>query len=103
MLRTALLALLAEGESHGYDLAPRLSEFGLAPDMPALYRTLRSMDRSGDVRSEWTASSRGPARRVYRLTDEGKRRLERALDGVEEHRVSIERLLRHSRPAVASG
>lgn len=103
MLRTALLVLLSEGESHGYDLAPRLAEFGLAPDMAALYRTLRSMDRGGELRSEWSTSAKGPARRIYGVTEEGRRRLQRALDGMEAHSVMIERLLLHSRPPTASG
>jgi len=103
MLRTALLALLAERESHGYDLAARLSEFGLAPDMAGLYRTLRSMDRRGELRSEWSTSSKGPARRIYGLTEEGRCRLQRALEGMEAHSVTVERLLLHSRPAAPSG
>jgi PadR family transcriptional regulator PadR len=103
MLRTALLMLLSEGESHGYDLAPRLAEFGLAPDTAAIYRTLRSMDRGGEVRSEWNTSSRGPARRVYCLTDEGRRRLRGALAGMEAHSATIERLLSHSQRRSPSG
>jgi len=87
------LVLLAERESHGYDLAPRLAELGLTPDRAALYRTLRAMDRRGELRSAWDASSRGPARRVYGLTDEGRRLLRRALDGMEAHCVTIDRLL----------
>lgn len=103
VLRTALLVLLAERDSHGYDLAPRLAELGLAPDMAALYRTLRSMDHRGELRSAWDASSHGPARRVYALTEEGRRRLQRALDGIEAHSLTIERLLARSRRHSASG
>jgi len=98
------LVLLAERESHGYDLAPRLAELGLAPDKGALYRTLRSMDHGGELRSAWDASSsHGPARRVYGLTEEGRRRLQRALDGMEAHCVTIERLLLRSHRRAASG
>ncbi|MFP5317794.1 MAG: PadR family transcriptional regulator [Acidimicrobiia bacterium] len=97
-LRTALLVLLSDRESHGYDLALRLAPFGIEPDMAGLYRTLRSMDRAGDLRSEWSTSSKGPARRVYGLTEEGRRRLQRALDGMEAHHETVERLLSHTRP-----
>jgi DNA-binding PadR family transcriptional regulator len=97
VLRTALLVLLAEREGHGYDLAPRLAELGLVPDKAALYRTLRAMDGLGELRSAWNASSHGPARRVYGLTEEGRRRLQRALDGMEAHSMTIERLLQRSR------
>ena len=103
VVRTALLVLLAERDSHGYDLAARLAEFGLAPDMAALYRTLRSMDRCGEVRSAWVAASHGPARRVYALTEEGRRRLQGALDRIEAHRLTIDRLLFRSRRRTTSG
>lgn len=97
MLRTALLVLLSERESHGYDLAPRLAELGISPDKGALYRTLRSMDRLGEVRSEWGVSSRGPARRVYSLTEDGRRLLVSAVEGMERHRVTISGLLHRCR------
>ncbi|MGH9153610.1 MAG: PadR family transcriptional regulator [Acidimicrobiales bacterium] len=103
VLRTAVLVLLAERESHGYDLAPRLAELGLAPDMAALYRTLRSMDHRGELYSAWNASSRGPARRVYRLSEEGRRLLQRALDGMEAHSLTIDRLLVRSRRLGGAG
>ncbi|MDQ3980396.1 MAG: PadR family transcriptional regulator [Actinomycetota bacterium] len=102
VLRTALLVLLAERESHGYDLASRLAELGLAPDTAALYRMLRSMDHRGELCSAWDASSHGPARRVYALTDEGRGRLQRALDGIEAHSLTIDRLLRRSRRRAGS-
>lgn len=96
VLRTALLVLLAERDSHGYDLAPRLSELGVAADMGSLYRTLRSLDRQGDVRSAWDTSSQGPARRIYALTADGRRLLGQALVGLEEHSLTVARLLRRS-------
>jgi DNA-binding PadR family transcriptional regulator len=97
VLRTALLALLAEGESHGYDLVPRLGALGLTPDTGGVYRTLRSMDRRGELCSTWDTSSLGPPRRVYRLTDEGRHLLHRAVAGMEEQNDTIDRLLAHCR------
>ena len=101
-LRTALMVLLAEGDSHGYELAPRLAELGVEADTAALYRTLRSMDHNGDVRSAWDTSTRGPARRVYALTAEGRRLLANALAGMEEHSLTITRLLRHAQACTAA-
>jgi DNA-binding PadR family transcriptional regulator len=73
-LRSTLLELLADHESHGYELAERLSRLGIDTGLTSLYRTLRLMDRAGEVRSEWAVSS-GPARRVYSPTDAGLARL----------------------------
>jgi PadR family transcriptional regulator PadR len=97
VLRTALLVLLAEGDSHGYGLARRLAEVGVARDLPAVYRTLRLMDHRGELRSAWDASSsRGPVRRIYGLTDAGRSLLQRELAGIEEHSVTLARLLTRS-------
>jgi len=72
-LRPALLLLLGEGTSHGYELLEQLTELGLdRPDPGRVYRSLRAMDEDGLVRSEWTPSTTGPARRTYALTSEGR-------------------------------
>ena len=102
VLHTALLVLLAERDSHGYDLAPRLGEFGLAPDTAAVYRMLRAMEHRGELRSAWDASEHGPARRVYGLTQEGRRRLRRAVEGMEAQSLTLDRLLLRSRRTLAS-
>jgi DNA-binding PadR family transcriptional regulator len=47
------------------------------PDASGLYRLLRGLESAGSVRSSWTSSGRGPARRVYELTDSGRDALER--------------------------
>ena len=100
LLPTALLVLLAEQESHGYDLALRLCDLGLASDLPAIYRSLRSMDRRGLVRSDWDTSPRGPARRVYGLTDEGWELLSSSVAAMEEAWLNMSRLLSRSRRVV---
>ncbi|MBA2773721.1 MAG: helix-turn-helix transcriptional regulator [Nocardioidaceae bacterium] len=71
-LRPCLLLLLAEGTSHGYELLEQVAALGLGRADPGrVYRCLRAMDEDGLVRSEWTPSVSGPARRTYALTDEG--------------------------------
>ncbi|MDQ3714966.1 MAG: PadR family transcriptional regulator [Actinomycetota bacterium] len=72
-LRPCLLLLVAEGTSHGYDLLDGVRALGLGRvDPGGLYRCLRAMDEEGLVRSNWEPSSRGPARRTYILTEEGR-------------------------------
>jgi PadR family transcriptional regulator, regulatory protein PadR len=49
-----------------------VTTFGLERTDPGgLYRTLRAMEQEGLVDSKWEESEAGPARRRYRLTDEG--------------------------------
>ena len=71
-LRASLLLLIAESPAHGYDLLEQIGELGLRNvDPGGLYRALRVMEQDGLVASWWEHSSAGPARRSYRLTDEG--------------------------------
>jgi len=71
-LRASLLLLIGETPAHGYDLLEQIAELGLRTvDPGGLYRALRVMEQDGLVASWWEHSSAGPARRSYRLTDEG--------------------------------
>ncbi|MGH7425598.1 MAG: helix-turn-helix transcriptional regulator [Candidatus Methylomirabilales bacterium] len=72
-LRPCVLLLLKEGATYGYDLLEQLREFGFHRGDPGfLYRTLRSMQTEGLVRSWWQVSDLGPPRRTYEPTEEGE-------------------------------
>ncbi len=70
----SILLLLAEGPSHGYQLAEELE--GLAGegrvDFGNLYRLLRSLEGDGLVTSSWGDVAPGPLKRTYDLTEEGR-------------------------------
>lgn len=73
-----LFLLQQKGQSYGYDLAGDLNNHSLTDaeiERAALYRTLRQLEASGHVVSEWDTSQPGPARRLYRLTDSGRQHL----------------------------
>ena len=69
-----LLLLLKERSSHGYELMERLLDFGFNEciDPGAVYRNLRRMEEEGLIISEWDTEGKGPAKRLYKLTDEGE-------------------------------
>ncbi len=73
-----LLLALAHGPGHGAALLARMHE--LLPlsgvDTGAVYRTLNSLEEDGQTVGEWDTSGRGPARKVYRLTQTGWARLD---------------------------
>lgn len=76
-VRCCLLLLIAEAPSHGYDLAERLSDLGLADvDSAAVYRALRALDDDGLLECWWEESGAGPVRRRYRISDAGVSSLE---------------------------
>ena len=74
----ALLLLLSERPAHGYELVEALERLtsGERVHMGNLYRVLRTLEREGLVASRWDADAPGAAKRVYELTDEGRRLLE---------------------------
>ena len=74
----AILAVLAEGPLHGYEIAKRIEEqtggilrFNLASLYPMLYR----LERRGWVRANWQTTRSGRRRRRYVLTAAGRRQL----------------------------
>lgn len=102
-LRSSLLLLLiAEAPRHGYELMERLAGLGFDRDPGGLYRSLRSMEREGLVRSEWELSESGPGRRRYHITALGNRRLEFDAGLLEQTRLVVELYLKRFRTLQAS-
>ena len=91
----ALLLLLTEGPSHGYELAEGLE--GLLDegrvDFGNLYRLLRSLEQEGLVRSWWGEASPGPLKRTYELTPEGRSLLDTWVDSLRRGQERISAFL----------
>lgn len=86
-VRPCLLLLLAEAPAHGYELMERLRPFGFEVNDPAtVYKTLRQMAAQGLLTSDWELSDRGPARRVYTITADGRDLLQAWAQTLEENR-----------------
>lgn len=72
-----VLALLAEGEAHGYELQRQVHDRGFRfwtnIQRSSIYGALKRLEREGLVRSELREGG-GPARKVYRLTEDGEER-----------------------------
>lgn len=91
----AVLLLLAEGPSHGYELADALEELleeGRV-DFGNLYRLLRSLEGEGLVTSSWSEEAPGPLKRIYELTGEGAALLGAWAASLQSGQVRIARVL----------
>lgn len=82
-IQHAVLALLAEGPSHGYELRAEFQE-SVGPqwgelNIGHLYQVLERLVRDGLVRRAAVSQSDRPDKNVYRLTDAGRDELERWL------------------------
>ena len=93
-LQPRILLLLAQKPAHGYELMERLEEAdGPTADPGLLYRTLRQFEDEGLVQSAWDTEGRGPARRVYEITDEGQEHLHAWAINIRRTRERLERFL----------
>jgi PadR family transcriptional regulator len=94
-IEPALLLLLAERPTHGYELVEPVSELipGERIDMGNLYRVLRALEEDGLVRSEWDAAEPGPAKRRYELTPQGRELLRAWVKALQQTRQVVTRFL----------
>lgn len=73
VLDLLVLAALTGGESYGYEIAKRLGEAGLGQIKGGtLYPVLNRLEEAGLLDAEFRAADRGPGRRYYKLTAEGR-------------------------------
>lgn len=82
MLKYALLALIAREPRHGYDLKSAFEEAmgGTWPlNIGQIYTTLSRLERDGLVESTVVEQDVRPNRKVYRITQEGEKELDRWL------------------------
>lgn len=95
-----LLAVLADGPSHGYSVIEALRvRSGEAFDLPegTVYPVLHRLARAGLTQSEWTELS-GRRRRTYRLTDAGRAALVHERSQWQEFSDAIAAVLKGVQP-----
>ena len=92
----ALLLVLRDVETHGYDLADAVEQ--LDPDervdLGNLYRLLRALEQEGIVESTWRDDLPGRAKRTYRLTKEGRRVLDAWAEALRDTQQTLKGFLR---------
>jgi PadR family transcriptional regulator, regulatory protein PadR len=74
-IQPLVLLALKEGESYGYELIEKISKFRFhnsPPDVGAIYKNLRNMEKEGWVKSKWDTKGAGPAKRIYRIMPQGE-------------------------------
>ena len=94
----ALLALLARADQplYGYQLSKILelvTEAPLPMKQGTLYPVLRSLEREGLLESSLEPSESGPARRYYRVTEQGNEVLTMLEDAWQDTKNFVDRVL----------
>ena len=95
-LRALALGVLEEGPAHGYAVARRIEASGpgtLKAGEGLLYPALHALEADGYVSARWEPQPGKPDRKVYSLTDEGRRELARKREGWRTFRASVDAAL----------
>ncbi|MBD3375373.1 PadR family transcriptional regulator [candidate division KSB1 bacterium] len=95
-IEPSILYLLWQEKKHGYELMTQIPELGFihgSPDPGAIYRTLRHLEESGLVLSEWDTTGPGPAKRIYSLTELGRDHLQLWSESLRQRRNALDAFL----------
>jgi PadR family transcriptional regulator len=82
------------GPLHGYGIARRIEQISgdlLTVNQGTLYPVLLKLEQEGSVASEWGASENNRKARFYRLTRDGRKRLQAETRGWEQTAAIIGR------------
>jgi PadR family transcriptional regulator PadR len=81
VLELAVLAVIARGETYGYEILSTLEDAGFdGVGDASVYGTLRRLERAGQLTSRLAASDGGPARKYYAMTPDGAAQLQAGTD-----------------------
>ncbi len=75
---TLILSALNCGPAHGYEIVRKVNELSngiFEWQEGTIYPALHKLEAKEFIRGQWVEASNGKMRRVYTLTDEGKRAL----------------------------
>ena len=104
LVQPAMLAILAKGPLHGYELAKKIGEIphflDEAPDVSGVYRMLKTLEVRGMVTSDWDISQGGRPKRIFSITDDGRQCLENWHATLQHHHKAIGSLLKTTQKAL---
>lgn len=95
-LELMVLETLRRKPLHGYALVQhikRASDELLQVEEGSLYPALQRMLKAGWVKAEWSTSSTGRRVRIYQLTHEGRKHVEREISAFDRMLEGITRVL----------
>ena len=94
VLELAVLAVIAQGETYGYEILSTLEQAGLdGVGDASVYGTLRRLEQAGHLTSRLVASDSGPARKYYAVTPEGAEQLRAGTESWQRIGAAFDRLV----------
>lgn len=104
-LPALILAVLDRGSRHGYGIAREVETFSdqvLRMKEGSLYPALRVLEQDGLIVSAWEPQEKGAARKVYTLTETGKKEMAKRTRELHDYATLIHTMLGrigHAQPA----
>jgi len=90
----AILKIISKNPTHGYQIAEEISKIlGKEIPKPVIYIALKKLESFGFVVSKWETKEKGPARKVYYITEDGQMILREYLELLRKVRKFIDKLL----------
>ncbi|MGL6226631.1 MAG: PadR family transcriptional regulator [Thermoguttaceae bacterium] len=103
LVQPAILAILADGQVHGYQISKRLETIlsfsEQPPNQSGVYRFLKSLEVRGLVESFWDTEGPGHAKRLFTLTDSGRECLKHWTKTLANYSRAISMLLETAKKA----
>jgi DNA-binding PadR family transcriptional regulator len=93
-----LLLFLLEKPMHGGMLFSKIQESLHHVDQldsGAIYRVLRDLESKNFVHSSWNTNDAGPAKRIYTITENGKKEAKRWYDDITLRKKNLDFFLLH--------
>ena len=91
-----ILAVIEYCPMHGYGIAREIelrSADALSYGEGTLYPALKNLEQNGLIVGEWFTDGSGPAKKVYRISSEGKAELAKLREAWLEYSRSIDKVL----------
>lgn len=95
-LPALVLAVLNRQPLHGYGIArevKQISSDALTLKEAALYPALRALEQDGLITGEWQPQEKGADRKVYTLTETGKRETQKRTQELKDYATLIHTVL----------
>jgi PadR family transcriptional regulator PadR len=95
-LPALVLAVLSRQPLHGYGIArevKQLSDDALTMKEATLYPALRVLEQDGLIVGEWQPQEKGADRKVYTLTEAGKREAQKRTQELQDYATLIQTVL----------
>ena len=94
VLEGCILQIINEEETYSYEITKKLSQYGLGEvSEGTIYPLMLRLQKNGLVNSVSKASSSGPKRKDFNLTDKGRQELEQFKQNWEDLFTSVNKLM----------